>query len=311
VPDIGKKLESGDLSLKAIRTVESFIYHEGKARGERFKTTEKQEIYAQIEKLSVTQIETKLANIARSEKFKSPALEKDRALQGGGRVVSFTVTEAEYVLLQKAKDLLSHKMPGASVGDVYKAAVAEFIERKNPKVRAERIINTKSPKQSRTVGSTLGSTQKASFETTTSATTQKNMPAGMETNIDAIFGVGEGKSMSANTSKNTNGNLGFNVGPAAVTATKFNLCGHPAAKLTRYIPAKENHKLWQDYDGKGCTFTSGSNGKRCGSTFKLQRTIKFHFFGAAATRQATLEYFVPITICKKAAKSPEPRDFKT
>jgi hypothetical protein len=141
VPDLSQKIESGSLSLKAVRAVESFVYHEGKARGQKISFKEKQDLYATVENLSVSQIESKLAAVSTSPKYLAPKTETNRVAKGGVRVVTFCVTEQEYLELEKAKELLSHVACGATTGEVYKLLVRRFVNSKDPKIKAAKAFS--------------------------------------------------------------------------------------------------------------------------------------------------------------------------
>ena len=279
IKDLPKKIESGALSLKAIRTVESFAYHEAKAGNELTKT-EKLNLYKQIENLSVTKVEEKLANIATSQKYLAPIKEVDRAVKGSMRVIQFTVTEKDYQMLQLAKEVLSHKYPGASSGEIYKHAVEELVTRKHPKYKASRAKKNQSH---------VSSTKKSQ------STESKDEPLSMvkrATEHDAPWPRQLVLKLGHNDFQNTRllgVKQGQNNKAKLESEPRQDIKAKVELKPSRYIAAKESHAVWLSYDDNGCTYTDPATGKRCRSKHKLQRDHKVSFAAGGSSTKENLE----------------------
>src|SRR5579883_1283067 len=138
ISNLPQKIESGELCLKTVRAVESFDYHERKARGKDLTKTEKKEIYEMVGNLSCSKAEARLADLSTSPKYKAPDKEVDRPVKGSKRLIQFSVDDEEYEVLQLVREVFSHKHPGATTGELYKLAMKDVGYRRHPKFKAER-----------------------------------------------------------------------------------------------------------------------------------------------------------------------------
>jgi len=246
IPNLPSKIESGEISLKAIQKVESFAFHEGRYRGKKLTHTEKKEIYSQISNLTSKHVESKLADIATSPKYTAPVKEVERVVKGQCKRIEFTETEEDSEFIQMAKEVLSHTCPGISTAEVYKFAVRELVRKRHPRLKAERA-------------------KKREEKNASKATKEQASGTKMET-----------QKMDRGTDS---------------TQPVAHLLRSTFTKRTRYIPAKESHKLWLDYDGKGCAYIDKATGKRCGSKHKLQKDHIHAFAYGGENKRRNLQLF--------------------
>jgi len=250
LPDIPKKLESGELSLGVIQKVESFRYHEGRERKKRFTLGETRKIYNDVGNLGVAETEEKLANQAKSKHFLAPTRETNRVVKGGSRSITFTIEKRHQKNLDLARELLSHKMPGASLADIYGHVLEQFVNRMHPKRKAER---------------------KAAEETARAAknAVQKNTDNAAQKSTDTAAQK-SANTAAQNSTNPTNSKRTTTKNPINKGVNAPSLAQGSSKPPSRYINASERKKLWHHYDGKGCTKISRLTQCRCGSRHRLQ-----------------------------------------
>lgn len=108
VPELPKKLESGEMSLAKVMQVTSFLKNEKKFAQKTFTNTEVRKIVEEI-KVQPNEWEVKRVLSKKSEMVHPPVLDKVRFVSGGRKVQEMEVDDEFLDLLKEVQQLRSHK----------------------------------------------------------------------------------------------------------------------------------------------------------------------------------------------------------
>ena len=131
IPEVKDKLEQGSLSLSSLNTAQAIIKAQEKATNTRLTTEAKAEALKQIENQSAKKAtETLLQRFPEA----APDVEKPqtRLLKNNITQFSMNFSTEDMEELQRAKELLSHTLPTADQGDIFKYLLREYNKRKDP-----------------------------------------------------------------------------------------------------------------------------------------------------------------------------------
>lgn len=131
VPELKSDLQSGQLNLTQVSVVaQSFKSVRQKMGHSRQQIVEqKRSILATVKDKTIA--ETQVLT-AKQLGIQPLAYEKKRLQADKSMRIEMTLTEEQVTLLEKAKELISHAKPGATVADVFEVALRELILRKDP-----------------------------------------------------------------------------------------------------------------------------------------------------------------------------------
>ncbi len=130
VPDVGAKIESGQVNLSTLSKAQSIIRTQEKLLGKKIADVAKVEAVEKIQNQSAAVAEQTLLNLFPEA---APELKKQRVTQlaDGIRVHADLPSETQKDL-QRIKDLLSHALPNADFAAVISHLAREFLKRNDP-----------------------------------------------------------------------------------------------------------------------------------------------------------------------------------
>jgi hypothetical protein len=131
LPEVERKIETGELSLSAAAQVQSFLRREEKP----YSQEEKRELIQQIEGKSTRDVERELAK--RNPELAPP--EKTRWIREDRIELRLSLDAATYENLEKLKHLLSHKKPNMSFERLIGELTDIALEKLDPERREKRI----------------------------------------------------------------------------------------------------------------------------------------------------------------------------
>jgi hypothetical protein len=261
LPQVAKKIESGELSLSVAADVQSFLYQEAKIERP-YSTTAKIELVETC--LGKTRKEAELEFVRRNPERERR--ESVHAISHDRLRVSFSISKELNDKLNYLKDLLSHGDPTMTTESLLDRLAELGLDKHDPQRKAARAKERKA-KQVREFEERM---KKSSvMEAEAKDLLKKSSSAVAETND--VVSVKEGR--TADTE----------IGAQAAKTQKSTSA---AEVRTRYIPAEEKHQV--PYDGKGCVFEV--NGRRCGSTRFLQLDHVIPFAQSGANTAANLRW---------------------
>lgn len=237
VPEVEKKIESGELSLTAAARVQTFFNAEKKTK-KTYSTPAKLELIEQCLKKSTREVERELAK-------RNPDVANYETCRPVGQdrfELKLVISEELEAKIRKLKSLLAHSEPGMKTAELFERLVELGLEKHDPARAAARAEKRKAAQKVKVDSKTeigSGSNQKLASE----------VPA-QKPNLDTPLRAHE---VTSNSGCETQ-------------------LRHPArpAKPSRSIPAAFRHQIWLMNEGQGCAFTDTRSGKRCGSRHAMQ-----------------------------------------
>lgn len=129
VPEIAGKVENGNLNLTTLWQTQKAIRAQQKVTGQKVTASEKQEAVNKIEGKTSEAAERELHTL-----FPAGAKSGEKTIyrRNGGLGVFVELTEEESKEFERARELLSHALPGASFGQVIARLAREFNNRRDP-----------------------------------------------------------------------------------------------------------------------------------------------------------------------------------
>lgn len=129
LPEIACKVENGSVNLTTLWQAQKSIRAQQKSTGKKVTVLEKKAALAKIEG-KTSEVSERELNTLFPEGVKSG--EKTIHKRDGGLGISIELTQEEAQELRRARELLSHAIPGASFGQVIARLAKDFNERKDP-----------------------------------------------------------------------------------------------------------------------------------------------------------------------------------
>ncbi len=129
VPEVAEKIETGSLCMTTLSRVQSAIRLEEKHSGERMTFERKAQVLNEIEAKPKMQLEQSLTEIFQ---VSAPAQEFVQAKGGGEARMHLTFTSQQMNKIQRAAELLSHKLDGNSYAGLIEAMANLVIAQKDP-----------------------------------------------------------------------------------------------------------------------------------------------------------------------------------
>lgn len=129
MPEIASKVESGSVNLTTLWQTQKAIRAQQKSTGKKITLTEKKAAILKIEGKTSTVAEREL-NTLFPDGVKSE--QKLTAKHGGGMGLSVDLNAEDASELNRARELLSHALPGAPVGQIIGRLARDFNRRNDP-----------------------------------------------------------------------------------------------------------------------------------------------------------------------------------
>ncbi|RYZ68887.1 MAG: HNH endonuclease [Proteobacteria bacterium] len=158
LPEVEKKLESGELSLTAAAKVQSFFRAEKKAK----------KIYSETEKLAVVQVclSKSTREIDRELASRNPEVARIDSVKPVGAdsfELRVTISEELEDKIRKLKDLLAHSQPTSRTEELLEMLVELGLEKFDPARKAERAVARAATKHKRCISEEADSEKPAEF----------------------------------------------------------------------------------------------------------------------------------------------------
>ncbi|MCB0412541.1 MAG: DUF222 domain-containing protein, partial [Bdellovibrionales bacterium] len=135
IPEVASKVEAGKVNLSTLCKMQTIIRAQQKATGVRPSIESKREAIIQIENKSSNQAEQVLQSL-----FPEAEVTQEKVVhkKDGGRRCTVELSSNAAELLDRVRELLSHTMPGASMGELVERLAKDFVTRNDPFQIAER-----------------------------------------------------------------------------------------------------------------------------------------------------------------------------
>lgn len=135
VPEIGKKVETGELNLTNLAKVQTVIRAEEKRTGQRLSLEKKMEAFSLIEQRSSREAEVILVS-AFPEAAKSMVKpESARPVSETEVRVQVTLTRQQLQKLDRVREVASHSHFGASLAEIIEMLAGSYLEKNDPLLR--------------------------------------------------------------------------------------------------------------------------------------------------------------------------------
>lgn len=129
IPEVAAHVESGSLNLTTLWQTQRAIRAQQKASGRKVTAAAKREALSKIAGKTSEAAERELHSLfPESERFVEKTIQK----RDGGVGLSVQFSEEEMRELERAKELLSHAIPGASMAQIIVRLAREYNDRKDP-----------------------------------------------------------------------------------------------------------------------------------------------------------------------------------
>lgn len=243
LPEVEKKIETGELSLTAASNLQSFFQIEKKIK-KTYSAEEKLEVVKACCSKSTREVKIELAS-------RNPIVvwvETVRPVSKDRFELKFTVTDVLEQKIRKLKGLLAHSCPNMKTEELFETLVELGLEKFDPVRRAERAEKREDAKHKTTL---LSSKEEASVHA-------HETPA---KECSTEFHAHE------STAKNSLALTSYRKVSSLDRAKAFH--AHETNVSKRYIPAETRHEVWLRNGGRGCEFQS-ETGEMCGSHHALQ-----------------------------------------
>lgn len=129
VPEISEKIETGEFCMSSLSRIQSAIRLEEKRSGEVMSAEKKSELLAEMELKPKAEIERSLAELFSST---APAREVCQPKADGQTRMHVTFSEEQMRKIERAAELLSHKVESTSLADAFVAMAEIVIAAKDP-----------------------------------------------------------------------------------------------------------------------------------------------------------------------------------
>ncbi|MFY9586175.1 MAG: HNH endonuclease signature motif containing protein [Actinomycetota bacterium] len=251
LPEVEKKIESGELSLSVASQVQGFIQRENTKRKEQKTQTltpiEKLELVEKLEGTSSRTCETKLAALDPESSIR----EKTRILTPEKTLIQFIAGHELMAKINRLKSLISHQNPEGRYDILFEKIIELALDKHDPARREKRRRQKQSSHQpgARKEPKVLGGHQatnspKAPSPSTESITKLSPPPSAVETKHPSPKGRGAGV--------------------------------RGKVEHKRYIPIYLRDKIWERDQGK-CQYQNKQSGKVCGSNHLIEIDHRFPF----------------------------------
>jgi len=127
MPDVSQKLENGQLNLSTLSKAQSVIKSHERATGERVSAEQKVEAVEKIENISTDQAERVLLDLFPNA-AEAHRQEHRRIIDNSTTRASINLSTKAMTALARAKEILSHKFPNASDGEIIAHTLTFFVE---------------------------------------------------------------------------------------------------------------------------------------------------------------------------------------
>jgi hypothetical protein len=129
-PELAPKIASGEATVSALAAAQTAIRREERRTGTRIATESRRALAAQV--VGKSSLETQRALV---EALPNSAQAHDslRATGLGSSRLAVEISKEGHALIVRARELLSHAMPGASLGEIVERLAREFVSRREGK----------------------------------------------------------------------------------------------------------------------------------------------------------------------------------
>jgi 5-methylcytosine-specific restriction endonuclease McrA len=140
LPEVGEKVGSGSVNLSTLCKMQSVLRAQQKASGSKATVEQKREAMRGIENKTCDESERVLHTL-----FPGAEVGREKVVQkrDGGQRCTVELSARAVKLIDRAREILSHSMPGASMGELIERIAEEFVERNDPVIKAERLHRKK------------------------------------------------------------------------------------------------------------------------------------------------------------------------
>jgi hypothetical protein len=140
LPHIAEKVEDGAVNLSILCKMQTVLRAQQKATGQKPSLDQKREAITQIENKSCGQAEQVLHTLFPEAEVSN---EKTVHKRDGGQRLTVELSVQAVGYLKRAREILSHAMPNATMGDLIDRIAREFVENNDPLIKAEKKIAQK------------------------------------------------------------------------------------------------------------------------------------------------------------------------
>lgn len=131
VPAIEHKIESGELSLSTLAKTQTIIQWQEKKSGEKIQSSIKENIIETVERKSPVDAERTLYQLF-PELTQEASFEKATVISDSLTKLTLSMSYESLRKLERARDILSHKLPQGSLTDVIIFLINNFLDKKDP-----------------------------------------------------------------------------------------------------------------------------------------------------------------------------------
>lgn len=257
LPEVEKKIESGELSLTAASNLQSF-FQMAKSSKKTYSPAEKLEVAAACYSKSTREVKIELAS-------RNPSVDWVETIKPVSKdrfELKFTITDVLEEKVRKLKGVLAHSQPNINLEQLLETLVELGLEKFDPVRKAARAEQRREVKHKSSVAqdphAECCADSLSAHETAGSLRAHKT-----------------GKPETAGSLHARETQKAEIAGSLHAHETVFH--GGEGAARRRYIPATLRNLVWQRNQNSGCEFVS-DEGQRCGSNHALQVD---HVFGFA------------------------------
>jgi 5-methylcytosine-specific restriction endonuclease McrA len=143
LPHIAEKVEDGAVNLSILCKMQTVLRAQQKATGQKPSLDQKREAITQIENKSCGQAEQVLHTLFPEAEVSN---EKTVHKRDGGERLTVELSAQAVGYLERAREILSHALPSATIGDLIERIARDFVENNDPLIKAERKIDQKKSK---------------------------------------------------------------------------------------------------------------------------------------------------------------------
>jgi 5-methylcytosine-specific restriction endonuclease McrA len=129
VPEISEKIEQGKVNLTTLSQTQRTLKAQQKATGQKVSIEEKKVALDKIEGKRSREVEKELEAL-----FPDAVVHEERCInkRDGGKILVIELSEDDANEFKRAREVLSHAMPDASLGQILGRLAKEFHQRKDP-----------------------------------------------------------------------------------------------------------------------------------------------------------------------------------
>jgi hypothetical protein len=262
IPELRRDLTEGSVNLSQIAVLAQGVRQAEKEQGHKISTETKRKV---LEKLRDQALQDTKLIVAQALDISVQGKERQRIQKDESVRCEFTLTKEEMSEVEKAKEFLSHILPGASLKEIFLQAVRELNQRRDPARPSRR----KKPveKGAGHFGETRPQTESTNAAEKFTATAAVNTVANTlsaEENLTATAAVSTDAHISAAAKPDAQKPM---AAPAAVQNLSAQINPDPKS-APKSVPravrgqvfARDKHCQWQD----------SQTGKRCSSRHQLE-----------------------------------------